>query len=148
MSETHDIFLRALAFPNKEKEEDRDKRKRRRRARTNAGHKWPKWALVFDTETKITADQSLTFGVYRLCQLVGENYIESIKAEIELATPPRRQRIFEAIALAALGSIPWVGGVIAAASAAVGKYREGEAQAQRTGAARRFFARRPFPYVD
>src|SRR5437899_7408805 len=50
-------------------------------------------------------------------KVVPRDYVvESIKAELELATPSRRQRIFEAIALAALGSIPWVGGVIAAAS--------------------------------
>jgi hypothetical protein len=53
--------------------------------------------------------------------------IESIKAEIELASPSRRQRIFEAIALAALGSIPWIGGVISAAAV----YRAGESGVQR-----------------
>ena len=40
--------------------------------------------------------------------------VESIKAEIAKSSPNRRQRIFEAIALAALGSIPWLGGVLAA----------------------------------
>lgn len=59
--------------------------------------------------------------------------VESIKADIELSSPSRRQRIFEAIALAALGSIPWVGGVIAAASAAAGKYRDGEAAVEKEG---------------
>ncbi len=74
-----------------------------------------------------------------LCRMEDENdklvprdyVIESIKAEIELSTPSRRQRIFEAIALAALGSIPWVGGVIAAASSATGRFRDGESQGQR-----------------
>lgn len=42
--------------------------------------------------------------------------IESIKNEIELSSPSRRQRILAAIALAALGSIPWIGGVISAAA--------------------------------
>jgi hypothetical protein len=65
-------------------------------------------------------------------KLVPRDYvIESIKAEIELSAPSRRQRIFEAIALAALGSIPWVGGVIAAASSAASRYRDGESQGQR-----------------
>jgi len=65
-------------------------------------------------------------------KLVPRDYvIESIKAEIELSIPTRRQRIFEAIALAALGSIPWVGGVIAAASSAASRYRDGESQSQR-----------------
>jgi hypothetical protein len=43
--------------------------------------------------------------------------IESIKADIATSTPPRRNRILEAIALAAVGSIPWVGGVVSAAAA-------------------------------
>lgn len=64
--------------------------------------------------------------------LVPTDYvIESIKAEIEQATPSRRKRIFEAIAVAALGSIPWVGGVIAAASVAADKYKSGEDSAQK-----------------
>ncbi len=40
--------------------------------------------------------------------------IASIHAEIEAASPSRRQRIYEALALAALSSIPWIGGVFAA----------------------------------
>src|SRR5438309_12072971 len=67
-------------------------------------------------------------------KIVPRDYVvESIKAEIELSSPSRRQRIFEAIALAALGSIPWVGGVIAAASVAAGKYRDGEAAVEKEG---------------
>jgi hypothetical protein len=50
--------------------------------------------------------------------------IESIKAEIEAAEPSRRRRISEAIALAALGGIPWVGGVISAAAA----FKAGESE--------------------
>lgn len=42
--------------------------------------------------------------------------IETIKAELEAATPTKKQRIREAIALAALSSIPWVGGVLSAAA--------------------------------
>src|SRR6266478_891916 len=74
-----------------------------------------------------------------LCRMEDENdklvprdyVVESIKAEIELSTPSRRQRIFEAVALAALGSIPWVGGVIAAAASVAASYRDGESQGQR-----------------
>ena len=40
--------------------------------------------------------------------------IESIKAEIELETPSRRRRILEALGLAAVSNISWLGGVIAA----------------------------------
>lgn len=46
-----------------------------------------------------------------------DTVIATIKAEIAAASPSRKQRIFEAIALAALGSIPWVGGVLSAAAA-------------------------------
>lgn len=42
--------------------------------------------------------------------------IETIKAELAAASPGRRQRIREAIALAVLGSIPWIGGVLSAAA--------------------------------
>jgi hypothetical protein len=35
---------------------------------------WPKHALIFDTGTRITEDQGLTFGVLRLCQLQGNKY--------------------------------------------------------------------------
>src|SRR5579862_1991089 len=53
--------------------------------------------------------------------------VESIKAELEKASPTQKQRIFEAIALAALGSVPWVGGVLAAAAT----YKFGSADIQR-----------------
>ena len=45
-----------------------------------------------------------------------DEVIDSIRAELEKVSPSRRQRILEAIALAALGSVPWVGGVLAAAA--------------------------------
>lgn len=58
-----------------------------------------------------------------------DTFISSIKAEIEKASPSRRQRIYEAIALAALSSIPWVGGVLAAAAS----YKVREADVARDG---------------
>jgi hypothetical protein len=39
--------------------------------------------------------------------------VSTIKAQIEKASPSRRKRIYDAIALAALSSIPWIGGVFA-----------------------------------
>src|ERR1700738_3885936 len=57
--------------------------------------------------------------------------IESIKAEIQMATPSRRRRISEAIALAALGGIPWVGGVISAAASAAAAFNTRESEVQR-----------------
>jgi|CZKJ01.1.fsa_nt_gi hypothetical protein len=64
----HDLFLRAHAVAA----DKQDKQKHS----ANVGNepKWPQHALVFDTETRITADQSLTFGVYRLCKLVEDTY--------------------------------------------------------------------------
>jgi len=65
MIQTHDIFLRAYAVTA-------DKKPKRKRG--DANFKWPEHALAFDTETRITADQSLTFGVYRICKLVDDGY--------------------------------------------------------------------------
>ncbi len=73
MIQTHDIFLRAFAVV-------RDRKKKRKNTskcgtRANDESKWAESALVFDTETRITADQSLTFGVYRLCKLENDSYV-------------------------------------------------------------------------
>ncbi len=68
MTITHDIFLRAYAISADQKKEPKCK------TRTAYDPKWPEQALVFDTETRITADQSLTFGVYRLCKRAGNKY--------------------------------------------------------------------------
>jgi hypothetical protein len=71
MVQTRDIFLRALAVAP-----DKEKRKGTYRPSTPAADdsKWSKVVLIFDTESRITADQSLTFGVYRLCERVHDNY--------------------------------------------------------------------------
>ncbi len=37
--------------------------------------KCAKWALIFDNETRIDLGQALTFGVWRLCKLVGNCYV-------------------------------------------------------------------------
>jgi hypothetical protein len=67
-------------------------------------------------------------------KIIPRDYVvESINAEIEMATPSRRRRIFDAVALAALGSIPWLGGVIAASASGVASFRGGEAGAHREG---------------
>src|SRR6266487_424819 len=41
--------------------------------------------------------------------------VDFIRSEIAKASPSTRKRVFEKFALAALGSIPWVGGFISAA---------------------------------
>src|SRR5713226_5480354 len=61
MTETHELFLRAYIVSANQKKTSKPKHDFRA--------KWPKHALVFDTETRITVDQSLTFGVYRCSEL-------------------------------------------------------------------------------
>jgi hypothetical protein len=64
----HDIFLRAHAVVADKK------KKHKRPAHAGDDPKWSYCALVFDTESQITADQSLTFGVYQKCKLVDDSY--------------------------------------------------------------------------
>ncbi|MGB6481996.1 MAG: hypothetical protein WBE86_00760 [Candidatus Acidiferrales bacterium] len=37
--------------------------------------KWPDYALIFDCESRITADQTLTFGFWRFCELRDNRYV-------------------------------------------------------------------------
>lgn len=59
----HDIFVRAHAPTSTSGQWIR-----RRPA------KWPRYALIFDTETTIDATQKLTFGCFRRCRLEGQAY--------------------------------------------------------------------------
>src|SRR5437660_1156870 len=68
MTTVHDIFLRAYAVAADRQDEDKGT------SSASEGPSWPEHALVFDTESRITVDQSLTFGVYRLCKIVNDNY--------------------------------------------------------------------------
>ncbi|MGA2857504.1 MAG: hypothetical protein ABSE40_11575, partial [Candidatus Sulfotelmatobacter sp.] len=72
MTNIHDIFVRAYAVADKKKKENGKKQKRK--TQKSDSPKWPRHALIIDTETRITADQSLTFGVFRLCELENEKY--------------------------------------------------------------------------
>ena len=67
MKETHDIFVRAYAVATDEDD-------RQRKSYSLDLPEWPHYVLVFDTETRITADQSLTFGIFRLCELKNDIY--------------------------------------------------------------------------
>jgi hypothetical protein len=67
MNEKHDIFLRAHPVII-------DKPKDEFRPRTKKPLKWPKYVLAFDTESRTTVDQSLTFAVYRLLELKAGSY--------------------------------------------------------------------------
>ncbi len=61
MSEGHDIYVRAHTIPLEAKS--------RKAARDNSDPKWPSYVLVFDCETRLTAEQGLTFRFYRFCGL-------------------------------------------------------------------------------
>ena len=67
MTEQHDIFVRAYAVATDEGDKPR-------KSYSIDFPKWPRYVLVFDTETRITADQSSTFGVFRLCELKADTY--------------------------------------------------------------------------
>ncbi|MGC2465153.1 MAG: hypothetical protein WA517_08150 [Candidatus Acidiferrum sp.] len=62
--EFHDLFVRAHTPVRKKKEW-----KRRR------SEKWPRYCLIFDTETTVDATQRLNFGSYRRCKLEGNKYL-------------------------------------------------------------------------
>ncbi len=74
MIETHDLYLRALAIPIlKSRKKKKPAQFAKRETDDATEQTWPE-ILAFDTETRITVDQSLTFGVWRRCRLVGQNY--------------------------------------------------------------------------
>ena len=62
-----DIFVRAYAVPLEKKEP--------KGFLENAQPKWPDYALVFDCESRVTADQTLTFGFWRFCELRNGEYL-------------------------------------------------------------------------
>src|ERR1035438_7717363 len=67
MTQRHDIFVRAYAVAT-------DEANKQPKSYSIDFPKWPRLVLLFDTETRITADQSLTFGVFRLCELKNDQY--------------------------------------------------------------------------
>lgn len=69
VDERRDIFLRAHTVRVVEKP-----RKLRRKKEVAPPEKWPDRALIFDTETRTTVDQTLMFAIYRICRLVGDRY--------------------------------------------------------------------------
>src|SRR6266404_3234246 len=91
MKTRHDLFVRAHAVSAKQNKAKQNK-KTRKAGRKNDQPKWPQHALVFDTETRITADQSLTFGVYRLCELVGDCYKTTQEGIFYADDLPKKER--------------------------------------------------------
>ncbi len=62
-----DIYVRAHTVPLEKKKRDG--------SRQNNEPRWPDYALVFDCESRITADQTLTFGFLRFCELRNKEYL-------------------------------------------------------------------------
>ncbi len=63
----HDIYLRAHTVPV-------DKKKSKDTRSVDDPPKWPDHALVFDCETRVSADLTLTFGFWRFCELRNGRY--------------------------------------------------------------------------
>jgi hypothetical protein len=59
----HDIYVRAHTPVKAKKPWDRLR-----------SSKWPRYCLVFDTETTVDPKQKLTFGCYRRCQMEADGY--------------------------------------------------------------------------
>ena len=94
MTETHDLFLRAYVVVADKKKD------------TRKDDKWPKRAFVFDTETRITADQSLTFGVYRLCKLAEDSYTVTEEGVFYADDLPAKERkVLEAYGQTAVSDV-------------------------------------------
>lgn len=64
---SHDIYVRAHTVKLGSKP--------RPSKRESNEPKWPDHALVFDCETRTTADLTLTFGFWRFCELRGDKYV-------------------------------------------------------------------------
>src|ERR1700678_2450698 len=71
MSEKHDIYFRAHTVVLDKPAKSNKNRPTYSRPK---GAKWPKYALVFDTESRIDLGQELTFGFYRILELKGKVY--------------------------------------------------------------------------
>lgn len=67
MNQQHDIYVRAHTV---QREVDDDKR-----ATYDNEPTWPDYALVWDPESRVTADQTLTFGFWRFCELRSGIYV-------------------------------------------------------------------------
>ena len=107
MVETHDLFLRALAVPIVAE-------KARTKGFQEGGHhyspderKWPLDVIAFDTETRLTVDQSLTIGVWKHAKLNGGIY-EVIEEGIFYADdlPPQDRKALEAYMQTAVADVP------------------------------------------
>jgi hypothetical protein len=63
-----DIYLRAHTV-------QLEKQQPKHQSRFELPKKWPDYVLVFDCESDLSADQGLTFGSWRFCELRGVEYV-------------------------------------------------------------------------
>ena len=106
MIETHDLFLRALAVPI-------EKKKKKKTANTEDDNNvldeptWPDTVLAFDSEGRVTVDQSLTLSVWQRCRLVSGVY-EVIEEGIFHADdlPERDCKVLRAYMETAVSDVP------------------------------------------
>ena len=63
----HDIYVRAYTVPVEQEE--------KKVVLVGYEPKWTQYALVFDCETRITADLTLSFGFWRFCELRDDKYV-------------------------------------------------------------------------
>jgi hypothetical protein len=68
MTRTYDLYLRAHTL-------QLETQKQKKQGDGYKPEKWPDYALVFDCESRLSADQWLTFGSWRFCELRGEEYV-------------------------------------------------------------------------
>src|ERR1039457_1275467 len=68
MKKTYDLYLRAHTV-------QLEKQPPKHQARFQSPKKWPDYVLVFDCESELSAEQGLTFGSWRFCELRGVEYV-------------------------------------------------------------------------
>jgi hypothetical protein len=107
MIETHDVFLRALAVPIvPEKTTAKEPQEHGNYYGVDEG-KWALDVLAFDTESRLTVDQSLTIGVWKRAKLNGEIY-EVTEEGIFYADdlPSKERNILDAYMQTAVSDVP------------------------------------------
>jgi hypothetical protein len=68
----HDIYVRAHTVVQRDKDKWTDGDNNHK---PNHEPRWPQHALLFDCESRITADQTLTFGFWRFCERHDGRYV-------------------------------------------------------------------------
>jgi hypothetical protein len=99
VKQTHDIFLRAYAVAAEQK------RQRKPESHVNIADKWPEHALICDVESRVSADQSATFGVYRLCILQGGAYRVTEEGIFGDDLPARARKVLKAYQWTAISDV-------------------------------------------